>query len=194
MTLAAKKPASYQDILQLPSNVRGEILLGELVVSPRPSPIHQKAMAEMTIGLGSKRGGGEGSGEGWIFLTEPELHLEDQIVVPDIAAWRVGRVSPEFYSRASISLLPDWVCEIQSPSTARLDRVTKRRVYLNLKIPYYWLIDPIAHTLEALKATPSQWLVMASCGGNERVRVEPFEDMELDLQTFWAPEAEPTQG
>ena len=84
MALPANKNPTYEDLLRLPQNLRGEILGGQLYTSPRPSPAHQKAMAKMTIQLGSHLGGVEGGDCGWLFLTEPELHLKDEIVVPDI--------------------------------------------------------------------------------------------------------------
>ena len=188
MSSPAKKLHTYEDILRLPPNLRGEIIFGELLASPRPSPAHQKAMAKMTSRLDGKLGEASGGRKGeWLFLTEPELHLASHIVVPDIAAWRINRVSSDFYSKAWISVIPDWVCEIQSPSTARIDRVTKRRVYLELKVPYYWLLDPIAKTLETMKFNGENWLSTGSFGGDDLVRVEPFLELEMDLSLFWVP-------
>ncbi len=187
MSNLAKKIATYEDILRLPENLRGEIIHGELLTSPRPSPVHQKAMAKMTSRLDSGLGEGSGGRGGWLFLTEPELHLESHIIIPDIAAWRMNRVGPKFYANAWISETPDWVCEIQSPSTARIDRVTKRRVYLELKVPHYWLLDPIAKTLEAMKIDHQGWLSVGSFGGDEVISIDPFTDLPLDLSLFWVP-------
>ncbi len=181
-------PAQYEDLLKLPKNVRGEILFGEIITSPRPSPAHQRAMLKMVTRLEGKWGDGSGgSGAGlWVFLTEPELHLDKHVVIPDIAAWKASRVDASFYSRSWISLLPDWVCEIQSPSTARVDRVAKRRAYHQLKIPYYWLLDPIALTLETMKYSRLGWTTIGTFGGNDQVQIEPFAELVLPLDLFWA--------
>ena len=186
MTSTARKEPTYEDILKLPENMRGEIMLGELFTGPRPSPAHQKAMTKMTSRLDGKLGDRSSKPGDWLFLTEPELHLESAIVVPDIAAWKSSRVGPDFYAQSWISIVPDWICEIQSPSTARIDRVTKRRVYQDLQVPYYWLLDPIAKTLEAMKLSKQGWLSVGSFGGDDRVTAEPFLDLELDLSLFWA--------
>jgi len=189
---AIKKNPTYEDILKLPENIRGEIIFNELLTSPRPSPAHQKAMSKMTSRLDSGLGGNAGSSDGsdgvetWLFLTEPELHLDSHIIIPDIGAWKSKRVDPSFYSRSWVSLTPDWVCEIQSPSTARIDRVTKRRVYFELKVPYYWLLDPTARTLEAMKYSAEGWLNVGSFGGSDSINVEPFAELQLRLEDFWA--------
>lgn len=192
MVLPHQKKATYADIQRLPDALRGEILAGELYVAPRPSPIHQKAMTKMTVQLGGHLGGNEGDERGWIFLTEPELHLNDEVIVPDLAAWKAKRVTSQFYSQAWVSVTPDWICEIQSPSTARIDRITKRRIYLGLQIPYYWLVDPLAKTLEALKKNENHWIEVGFHGGDEKVRIEPFQDLEIELSTFWPPESPAT--
>jgi Uma2 family endonuclease len=73
----------------------------------------------LEVGVPFQRGrGGPG---GWRFLAEPELHLADDIVVPDLAGWRRERL-PEVPDAAFHTLARDWVCEIVSPSTQRLDR------------------------------------------------------------------------
>ncbi len=187
-TGGSKLRAKYQDIIDLPANLRGEILFGQLHTSPRPSPTHQKAMLKMAFRLEGKWGeDSSGSESGtWVFLTEPELHLDRHIIVPDIAAWKAYRVGSSFYEKAAIKLVPDWVCEIQSPSTASLDRVAKSRVYHQLKISYYWLLDPVAMTLEVMKYSKPGWTQTGSYCDNDKVKAEPFADLELSLNWFWA--------
>ena len=79
----------------------------------------------MATRLGYEMGGpfdrGRGGPGGWIFLIEPELHLGPHVVVPDIAGWRRERLTP-FPTTAFIDTPPDWVCEVLSPSTQRIDR------------------------------------------------------------------------
>jgi Uma2 family endonuclease len=188
MSDPAQKVPSYQDILSLPPELRGEIIFDQLYTSPRPSPAHQTAMLGMATRLDGSLGKSSGSGGGdWIFLTEPELHLGPHVMVPDLSAWRVSRISQDFYSKSWISILPDWVCEIQSPSTARVDRVTKWHAYFDLKIPYYWLLDPLTKTLTTFKHHSEGWLALGSFVGDDCVRAEPFQDLEIDLKLFWVP-------
>lgn len=90
-------------------------------------------------------------------------------------------------SQPFITLTPDWVCEVLSPSTASIDRVKKKRVYARERVPFYWLIDPVARTLEAFRLEGELWLEVATFQADERVRVPPFEAVELELDALWSP-------
>src|SRR5512142_1994617 len=125
---AKARPACYEDILRLPSHVVGEIVDGELVVSPRPGPRHALAASSLGIEIGGPFGRGRGGPGGWIILDEPELHLGQQVLVPDLAAWRRERM-PSLPDTAWFTLAPDWVCEVLSPSTAIVDRTGKQEAY-----------------------------------------------------------------
>jgi Uma2 family endonuclease len=63
-----------------------------------------------------------------MILYEPELHLAEDILVPDLAGWHRERM-PEVPSTAFVTLSPDWVCEVLSPSTQGIDRVRKSRIH-----------------------------------------------------------------
>jgi hypothetical protein len=81
------KHATYEDILRLPRHVVGEILAGELVVSPRPASPHAHAASVLGMDIGSPFQRGRGGPGGWWILDEPELHLDAHVVVPDLAWW-----------------------------------------------------------------------------------------------------------
>ena len=147
MTLAARKPATYADILALPDHVIGEILDGELVVSPRPAPRHTRAGSAIGQDLSAfdrKSGGPPDRPGGWWILDEPELHLHDSpIVVPDLAGWRRGGM-PTLPDTAYFETPPDWVCEVISPKSGGRDRIQKARIYLECGVEWFWLVEPLA--------------------------------------------------
>lgn len=181
--------ATYDDILKLPDNVVGEIVDGELYTSPRPSPKHSLAEGGLTEELrGPFQSGKRGGPGGWWILAEPEIHQgtkpKEDIFVPDLAGWRKQRL-PKVPDEPFITVLPDWVCEILSPSNAHLDRVKKVPKYAEYGIPHLWLVDPIGKTLEVLRLENKKWVLVQSFGGTDKVRAEPFEAMELDLMTVW---------
>ncbi|MEZ5579520.1 MAG: Uma2 family endonuclease [Candidatus Competibacteraceae bacterium] len=62
------------------------------------------------------------------------------MLVPDLAGWRRERM-PRLPHDHRIEVVPDWVCEILSPSTAKTDRVIKMPVYARHGVPYLWLVD-----------------------------------------------------
>ncbi|MBI2566851.1 MAG: Uma2 family endonuclease [Candidatus Schekmanbacteria bacterium] len=190
MSESARRKATYEDLLGLPPDVVGEIIDGELSVLPRPAPLHASTASVLTGDLRpfSRTGGGGGSGR-WRILAEPEIHLEGDIVVPDLAGWRRERM-PLLPPTAFFTLPPDWICEVLSPSTVRVDRTKKKRIYARHRVEFLWLVDPWAQTLEVLRLVGDFWQEIAVHGGDERVRAMPFEAIELDLGQWWE-EVEP---
>ena len=186
MSKPADKIATYKDLFDLPDNVVGEILGGELVTHPRPSPKHALAAsmvgAELIREFGSRRSGSSG---GWWILDEPECHLNDEIIVPDIAGWRRTSM-PELPDTAWFSVRPDWVCEIISPSTAKYDRGIKREIYEREGLPHYWIVDPIAKTVEVFAMSGGVWSQVDLVSDDEVVNLVPFESMPFDLAALWA--------
>lgn len=180
-----KADATYEDLVALPENLVGEIVDGDLHVSPRPSARHSLATSELWGTLGGPFHRGAGGPGGWWILFELELHLGDDVVVPDLAGWRRERL-PEVPDEPWLSLAPDWVCEVASPSTERIDRVQKLRVYARAGVGHAWLVNPTARTLEIYRRGEAGWTLVAAHGGDEVVRAEPFEAAELDLRALWS--------
>ena len=180
------KRATYEDLLQVPDTMVAEIVDGELVVSPRPAAPHALAGMEITADLapvfhGKQARSGPG---GWWILPEPELHFDDDVLVPDLAAWRCERM-PTVPNVTAFTLAPDWLCEIISPSSVRHDRIAKMRCYAREGVTWAWLVDPIARTLEVFHLDGSHWTVAASHAGDEVAQVEPFAGTELRLCRWW---------
>jgi len=182
------KPASYEDLLALPEHVVGEIIDGELIVSPRPAPRHAVASSMLGAELALPFQRGRGGPGGWWILDEPELHFDPDVLVPDLAGWRRERL-PELPEKAWFELAPDWVCEVLSPSTAIIDRTRKLRIYTRNRVAWVWFVDPSARTLEALRLEGTSWMVALTAGGDEKVRVPPFDAIELELDALWKPPA-----
>jgi Uma2 family endonuclease len=178
------RPATYQDLLRLPENVVGEIVNGDLVVSPRPAPAHARASSSLTISLGGPFDHGRGGPGGWVILDEPELHLGSHVLVPDLAGWRRERM-PTLPSTAWFELPPDWVCEVLSASTAIIDRTQKQDIYRQQGIPWLWFVDPVARTIEVLSNAKDGWLVVGSFGGSTQARMPPFDAVAIDVGTLW---------
>lgn len=183
--MPARRPATYADIVALPENVVGEILNGELVVSPRPAPRHAHAASSLGGMLVPPYRFGDGGPGGWWILDEPELHLGEEIVVPDLGGWQRERM-PDLPEETFFRLPPDWVCEVLSPSTSRLDRTRKLPIYARAGVPYAWLIDPVAQTLEVYRLESGHWVVVATHGAEDRVTAPPFEATMLELGRLWA--------
>jgi Uma2 family endonuclease len=178
------RPATYEDLVALPDTVVAEIVNGELHATPRPAFPHARAYSVLGRRIGGPYDDGVGGPGGWWIIDEPELHLGDDVLVPDLAGWRRSRM-PVLPTAAYVSLSPDWICEILSPSTAQLDRTKKLAIYACAQVAHAWLVDPIARTLEVLRLEGDRWLILATHAGPETVRAEPFDQIDLDLAALW---------
>lgn len=182
-----RRPATYADIESAPPHMVAEIIAGELYTSPRPAVPHARAASRLIAKLSGPFDLGDGGPGGWVILVEPELHFgaEPEVLVPDLAGWRRERM-PEIPLDASISLAPDWVCEILSKSTEAVDRAEKMPVYAREGVAHLWLADPLAQTIEIFRLESGRWVLLAAHRGAVTVRVEPFEAVPLDLAAIWA--------
>lgn len=183
---AARREATYEDILALPPHVTGQILFGVLHAFPRPAPKHALAASVLGGELGPPFHRGRGGPGGWVILYEPELHLDGHVLVPDMAGWRRERMPQMPIDKAYFTLAPDWACEILSPSTAAVDRGDKRAVYAMQGVAHLWFVDPEARTLEVLSLDGASYRVSAVFSADAKVRAEPFDAIELDLAALWA--------
>lgn len=185
MTSAVRRTATYDDLLSLPEHVVGEIVDGELVVSPRPAMPHAASASALGATLLPPLQFGDSGGPGgWRIFHEPELHLDGDVLVPDLAGWRRERM-PSPPTDAFVTLAPDWVCEVLSPSTSRHDRTKKLPVYARVGVPHLWLVDPLAQMLEVYRLQSGHWVLLAAHGGDESIRAAPFEMVAVELKRLW---------
>jgi Uma2 family endonuclease len=159
---------------------------GELRLSPRPAKPHAAAATALGEELGPPFKRGRGGPGGWILLFEPELHLGDDILVPDRAGWRRERMPILTTEEPYFTLAPDWVCEVLSRSTSRSDRSEKLPIYARERVAHAWLVDPLDRMLEVLRLENGRWSILSVHRDDELVRAEPFDAIELELGVLWA--------
>jgi Uma2 family endonuclease len=183
--LANKKVATYADLVELPPELVGEIIDGELIASRRPASLHARAASRMGIEVGGPFGRGKGGPGGWVILDEPELHVVGEVLVPELAGWRRERM-PEFSDVGYFELAPEWVCEVLSPGTAKIDRARKMPHYAAAAVRHVWLVDPAATTLESYRLDGEGWRLVQTLAGEATVRAEPFDAIEFELGSLWS--------
>jgi Uma2 family endonuclease len=181
----AQRRATYEDLMAVPEHLVAELIEGTLVTSPRPASPHGVSASVLGIELGGPFYRGRGGPGGWVIIDEPELHLHGDVLVPDLAGWRRERM-PEVPDVVGFELAPDWVCEVLSPSTERIDRVQKMPLYARAGVAHLWFVDPIAQRLDAFRVQSERWTVLGTWYGEDHVRVEPFDAIELELGALWA--------
>lgn len=188
-----KHRATFADYAAVPDEQDATLINGVLHVMPKPAPAHVQVASDLGTELSGPFRRGRGGPGGWRILDEPELHFgpvdDEDIVAPDIAGWRIERM-PVLPRTAYFTVAPDWVCEVLSPSTEKLDRIDKMLVYAREGVKHVWLVHPLRQTIEAFALTPEKlWLSIGLHAGNVCVRIPPFDAVELDLSLLW-PEIE----
>lgn len=180
------RPATRADLEALPEGVKGEIIDGDLYVQPRPRAVHARAEASIVSDLQGPYDRGRGGPGGWWILPEPGIELPGSPEFsPDVAGWRRDRL-PELPHDSSILVVPDWICEIHSPTTRGYDYLKKRPFYARIGVPWLWYVDVEARTVTVSRLVDGAWLEVAVKGEDEKVRLAPFEEVEIDLALWWS--------
>ena len=188
MSFAPKlvRDATRADLEALPATWRGEIIDGTMYAFPRPRFEHANIEDLLVDDLKSPFQRGKGGPGGWWILSEPGIELaRSPEFSPDLAGWRKTTMPAPPARGEPIRAVPDWVCEILSPSTARYDNLVKRRFYAQIGVAHLWYIDPTRRELEVCRLVEGKWLQIGIFGGDERVRAEPFEAVEIELAAWW---------
>jgi Uma2 family endonuclease len=175
----------YAQIEGLPQGVIGEILEpGVLRTMSRPGRSHGRAAKKLIRILGHVDV--EDGGAGWWILLEPESRFPGpRLAVPDLAGYRVERVA-ELPEANPLSILPDWCCEILSPTTARDDRTLKLPLYARSGVGWTWLVDPALKTIEVYETVSGRPALAATARDNATLELPPFEG-SIELTGLWIP-------
>ncbi len=179
-----KKCATYEDLCAVPEILIAELIDGDLYASARAPIPYVYAASVLAAKIGAAFDLGRDGPGGWFVLGKPEVHLKQDAIVPDIAAWRRDRLPkkmPDYFDFA-----PDWLCEILAPNTEALDRTKKLAIYAREGVGHAWLVNPAIQTVEVLRLESQRWSLIAAAEGKACVRAEPFADIELELARLWA--------
>lgn len=179
----AKTNATYDDVLAAPEGMTAELIEGNLYLQPRPRGVHQRSVGELHAQLRPAQ-----RKDGWVILPEVELHIP-MTLVPDLSGWRAPKFT-ESLDSSYFCVVPDWVCEVLSPSTAAYDRSLKRRIYLERGVRFLWIVDPDEQLIEVFEAAPdtAAWTLRACVtrDESERATLDPFSSIEIDLPLLWS--------
>jgi Uma2 family endonuclease len=182
---SAKRLATYEDLLALPEHVRAEIVGGEIVVSPSPTPVHQSVVGEIYAELRGPFQRGRGGPGGWWLILDVDVRFGvHDIYRPDVSGWRRENV-PHFPTERPVVNRPDWICEGLSPRTAVIDQRDKRAVYASSGVPFYWVVEPTNRTLTVLRLSTEGYVVETVVGDRGSARLRPFDDFEIELEAIF---------
>jgi len=181
----ARKAPTLGDLDALPPGIKGEIIEGVLYTMTRPRGPHQAVALDIGADLRDPYARGRGGPGGWWILPEPGIELENTPeIAPDIAGWRRERLAvlPE---DAAITVVPDWVCEILSPTTRRHNLLIKKPYYARIGVKHHWIVDLAARAITAHRLESGKWLEIGVWGDEVEARIEPFQEAALDVSRWW---------
>lgn len=187
MSQSARLAATLEDFWAIPEAERfHELVGGEFLQKSAPSGEHGGAQAGVvgTVQPPFQRKPGAGGPGGWWIATEVEVLLDTgDVVRPDVLGWRRERC-PERPTGTPVKTRPDWTCEIVSPGNAKHDTVKKLRLYHQVGVPHYWLVDPRDSTLTVMRWSADGYVTLMRAERGEVVRAEPFHAVELSVGTL----------
>jgi Uma2 family endonuclease len=182
----AHRIPTIADLDALPPDIKGEIIEGVMYTMTRPRGRHQRAALAVGADLRDPFDRGKGGPGGWWIVPEPGIELPNTPeIAPDVAGWRRERLL-KLSEDEPIRVVPDWVCEILSPSTRRHDLLVKKPYYARIGVGHHWLIDLSASTLTAYRLESGRWVELGVFGDEREARIEPFEATALDVSSWWA--------
>lgn len=159
---------------------RYEVVWGELLVTPAPRPWHQIVLARLQLRLGNYL---DGHPHAYLLASPADISWGPDILVqPDLFVVPLAELRTLEWDRIKGLML---AIEVLSPSTARYDRFTKRRLYQAVGIPHYWVVNPADRAIEVwtppstLPAVERERLVWSPPGSDT-----PFT---LDLDELFRP-------
>jgi len=185
---AARKFATYDDLKCLSEDIHAEIISGSIVTMPSPRPRHSNVQGSLRRHIGGPFHDDDGFGGpgGWWIFTDVDVEFGPHDVVrPDVVGVRRERlVHPDVLP---LPIVPDWICEVLSPSNESHDRVTKKNLYARHGVRHYWIVDPAIRILEAFELRNGLWVNIGSYDENDTPRIAPFEAVELTIARMFLP-------
>ena len=183
--VATAQPAvklTYEDYCAAPADKRYELLDGELIMVPAPNLRHQTVNAEIYAQL---RQFIKNQALGTLLYAPCDVLLsETDVVQPDLLF--VSREREHLLSGGqNVQGAPDLVVEILSPSTAERDRNDKRALYGRHGVTEYWLVDPIAETVQIHRLEGEVLLPTRTFGREETLRSPLLTRFELHLNEIF---------
>ncbi len=180
--MSARVILTYDDYAALPDDGRRyELYEGELVMTPAPRPRHQQVIGNLYLVMVEHV---RARGLGEVFLSPIDVILSRITVLqPDLVY--IERAQLGVVTDRAIESAPTLVVEVLSPSSNARDRGIKQALYAQHGVPYYWIVDPAARTVDALGLAGDSYAAVARLDGPTPVALPPLPDLLLEPAALW---------
>lgn len=180
MALAQERTYTIDDIYALPDGERAELIDGNIYYMTPPSTKHQRIIGKLFSVISNHISAKGGECEPFIAPFAVFLNENDKTYVePDISViCDRNKLTDKGCNGA-----PDWIIEIVSPSSKRMDYMTKLFKYRSSGIREYWIVDPdknriMVYYFEAEEDSMEEYSM------KDKVKVNIYKDFEIDFSTI----------
>jgi Uma2 family endonuclease len=164
---------------------RRELIDGTLYQLPMTSFEHGHIASLIVMAIGPAYQLGKDGPGGWWIQGENDFEVDGREVFrPDAVGWRKERL-PRRPKGKRIDVVPDWVCEVLSPSTRSHDLKTKAKAYARIGVAHRWYIDPEVRTFHAFELMHGRWVESGVFCDDDFVCAKPFETMGISMGDWW---------
>lgn len=180
--MSARVTLTYDDYAALPEDGnRYELHEGELVMTPSPRTRHQSVIGNLHLLMA---GHVRRHALGEVYVSPIDVILSRITVLqPDLVYVETGRLG--VVTERAIEGAPTLVVEVLSPSTGARDRGAKQALYAQYGVPYYWIVDPVARIVQALRLAGESYETVARLDETPPVAFPPLEGLLLDPAAVW---------
>ena len=173
------KGYTIADIEALPDGERAELIDGEMFMMATPMTVHQRILVRLILNIGSYIEKNIGNCEllpapFGVFIKKDDRNY----VEPDISVI----CHEDKLDEKGCHGAPDWVIEIVSPSSKKMDYVRKTALYLKTGVREYWIVDPDRETVTIYEA--DRWDVPSCHSFSEQIQTGIYKDLYLDFTEF----------
>jgi Uma2 family endonuclease len=180
----AMRPATYADLEAVPEHLVAEIIGGALWTRSHGHVLPAMVRSALSFELGSLRRTRSNTEASWQVLLLPELHFGEEVVVPDIAAWRVERLA--FLPDHHLDLIPDWVCELTSDNQRTNPALeSKLALYASLGVEHAWIVDLSGPQLQTFRRDGHGWRLADTIDRHGHISSPPFDGISFLLANLW---------
>ena len=186
MKTARLKEWTYEEFMALPEGgpVRYELIDGELCMTPSPVPRHQEISGNLFEII---RHFLRANPLGKVFSAPVDVVFSQdppQVVVPDLVF--VSKEHSALITEKNIQGAPDLLVEILSEGTAIVDRRVKHALYERFGVCEYWIIDPVAETVQVFRLVDGRYAAPLEFGHEDRIETPLLPGLSISLSDVFS--------
>ena len=177
---SADRSASIGDILAMPEETRAELIDGRIYMMGTPTVTHQRLLRELTKTIDSYIAKGPGE----VMMAPCAVYLNSDVsiyVQPDILVV----CDPDKLEDRGCTGAPDWIIEIASPGSTKVDYGIKLFKYRTAGVREYWIVNPMRRIVNVYRFGPQENAEV--CGFEDPIQAGIYPDLTIRIDDLGLP-------